>query len=315
MVELIQINEFAKKWISKFEDPNVDYIELVDHYFADDCRALGFAMDCGHAYNRKYPGTVGGYDHRRDSIANESNIALLGSAVYSQWRYFNHWAYDGAEILEQRNRDWFCKILRRLEELSNSPVQGYVVCRNIRMLDDSGEIVPTTIMIKKQGITDLAVDAIVNAANEGLMAGGGVCGDIFRAAGHTELQNACDKIGHCDTGNAVMTAGFALKAKCVIHAVGPVWHGGNNDEKKLLYSCYEKSLELAEKTGLHTIAFPLISAGIFGVPVDVAWRKAIQAVSEYQTRHPESAIEVIFAVLDDGIMAEGIKCVDSILTE
>ena len=90
----------------------------------------------------------------------------------------------------------------------------------------------------------MARQPIVNAANEGLWAGGGVCGAIFRAAGHAELQDACDKIGHCDTGSAVITPGFRLKAKYIVHAVGPVWNGGANGEPKLLYGAYYRSLEL-----------------------------------------------------------------------
>ena len=120
------------------------------------------------------------------------------------------------------------------------------------------------IRIQNISITDLATDAIVNAANEGLWAGGGVCGAIFRAAGHDRLQEACNKIGHCDTGSAVITPGFRLKAKYVIHAVGPVWRGGNDHEPKLLYGAYYRALELAMENSCASIGFPLISAGIFG---------------------------------------------------
>ena len=101
------------------------------------------------------------------------------------------------------------------------------------------------ISIVKMGITKLNVDCIVNAANEQLMAGGGVCGAIFREAGSSELGEACRKIGHCDTGSAVITPGFGLKAKYIIHAVGPVWHGGKNNEEVLLRSCYVNAVKLA----------------------------------------------------------------------
>ena len=132
-----------------------------------------------------------------------------------------------------------------------------------------------TISIQKTSITSLTTDAIVNAANEGLWAGGGVCGAIFRSAGHDKLQAACDAIGHCDTGSAVITPGFNLPAKYIIHAVGPVWRGGNNGEPELLYGAYKSSLMLALENGCHSIGFPLISAGFFGYPKDKAWRKAI----------------------------------------
>jgi len=161
------------------------------------------------------------------------------------------------------------------------------------------------IRIQKIGITRLTTDAIVNAANEGLLAGGGVCGAIFDVAGYDELQDACDKIGGCKTGNAVITPGFKLSAKYVIHAVGPVWKGGDNNEPKLLYSAYKQSLIVAKKNGCHSIGFPLISAGIFGYPVDKAWRKAIQACQDFVKDNPNYEMDIIFAVIDDRIKQIG----------
>ena len=108
------------------------------------------------------------------------------------------------------------------------------------------------IEIQKIGITKLEVDAIVNAANEGLLEGGGVCGAIFREAGYAELTDACREIGGCKTGNAVITPGFNLPAKYIIHAVGPVWHGGDKNEPKLLYSAYKQSLLVAKENGCHS---------------------------------------------------------------
>ena len=168
------------------------------------------------------------------------------------------------------------------------------------------------ISIQKTSITSLSTDAIVNAANEGLCAGGGVCGAIFRAAGHGELQDACDAIGHCDTGSAVITPGFNLPAKYIIHAVGPVWCGGNNGEPKLLYGAYHKALKLAVENSCHSIGFPLISAGIFGYPKDKAWWKAIQVCSDFFTENPDIDLQVIFAVLDDGILALGQQTLEEV---
>ena len=162
-----------------------------------------------------------------------------------------------------------------------------------------------TISIQKTSITSLTTDAIVNAANEGLWAGGGVCGAIFRSAGHDKLQAACDAIGHCDTGSAVITSGFNLPAKYIIHAVGPVWRGGNNGEPELLYGAYKSSLMLALENGCHSIGFPLISAGIFGYPKDKAWRKAIQACSDFFSENSDADLQVVFAVLDDVILMIG----------
>ena len=161
------------------------------------------------------------------------------------------------------------------------------------------------IKIQKISITKLATDAVVNAANTGLWEGGGVCGYIFRDAGSREMTEACNKIGHCEEGSAVITPGFKLPAKYVIHAVGPRWSGGNNNEPKLLYSAYMQSLLLAKENNLHSIGFPLISAGIFGYPVDQAWKKAIQACNDFIKTYPDYKMDIVFAVLDDKILSIG----------
>lgn len=169
------------------------------------------------------------------------------------------------------------------------------------------------IKIQKISITKLATDAVVNAANTGLWEGGGVCGYIFRDAGSREMTEACNKIGHCEEGSAVITPGFKFPAKYVIHAVGPRWSGGNSNEPKLLYSAYMQSLLLAKENNLHSIGFPLISAGIFGYPVDQAWRKAIQACDDFIKTYPDYKMDIVFAVLDDKILSIGEKTLKEIV--
>jgi O-acetyl-ADP-ribose deacetylase len=165
-------------------------------------------------------------------------------------------------------------------------------------------------MIVLQGdITTQAVDAIVNAANEKLLRGGGVDGAIHRAAG-PELQEACNRIGGCPTGEARITPGFRLPARHVIHAVGPRWHGGGRGEADLLASCYRRSLELAEQEGLKTIAFPGISTGIYGYPLEDATRIAIVTVADCLRQTP-SIEEVRFVTFGD----EATKVAERILAE
>lgn len=155
------------------------------------------------------------------------------------------------------------------------------------------------IEVKQSDITDLNVDAIVNAANSRLLEGGGVCGAIFRKAGSTELTNACSEIGGCKTGNAVITPGFNLEAKYIIHAVGPIWQGGDNNEAELLYNTYIQSLILAKENCCHSIAFPVISSGIYGYPKNEAWEIAIQACKDFINDNKDYSLNILFAVLGD----------------
>jgi O-acetyl-ADP-ribose deacetylase (regulator of RNase III) len=130
-------------------------------------------------------------------------------------------------------------------------------------------------------LTQMKTDAIVNAANSSLTMGGGVCGAIFQAAGVKELTQACQAIGQCPTGQAVITPGFNLAAKYIIHTVGPVWSGGQNNESDLLANCYQNSLKLAFLNNCQSIAFPLISAGIFGYPKDQAKTIAEKTINSF----------------------------------
>jgi O-acetyl-ADP-ribose deacetylase (regulator of RNase III) len=149
---------------------------------------------------------------------------------------------------------------------------------------------------RRGDITTEGVDAIVNAANSSLRRGGGVCGAIFAAAG-PGLDAACAAIGECATGDAVVTPGFDLPARWIVHAVGPVWHGGGRQEPELLASCYRRSLEVARDAGATSIAFPAISTGIFGYPADPAAEIAVATVAD---RAPAGGFELVRLVAFDG---------------
>ena len=159
-------------------------------------------------------------------------------------------------------------------------------------------------------IAKMKVDVVVNAANERLQGGSGVCGAIFSGAGWQRMQEACDAIGRCDTGDAVATPGFGLPARHVVHAVGPVWRGGGHGEEELLRSAYRRALECVCELGARSVAFPLISAGVYGYPKEAALRVArSEIVAFLKTRED---LEVTLAIYDRDSLADALADYDMV---
>ena len=170
--------------------------------------------------------------------------------------------------------------------------------------------------IVRQDITKMQVDAIVNAANTALRMGGGVCGAIFKAAGYAELQEACYKVSPIKTGEAAITPGFRLPAKYVIHAAGPVYsHWNAEQNEQLLRSAYTESLKLALENGCGSIAFPLISSGIYGYPKEEALRVAVTAIKDFLAEHDMDVYLVIFDRASFSVSEKLLGAVESYIDE
>lgn len=164
-------------------------------------------------------------------------------------------------------------------------------------------------LLMRNDITRVAADAIVNPANTRLREGSGTSRAIYLAAGEAQLERACEKIGYCEPGRAVITEGFGLPARYIIHAVGPVWQNGEKDEERILYSAYREAMKLAREWRLESLAFPLLSSGSYGYPKEHAFSVAVSAITDFLK---ENEMTVYLVLYDSGSLAVGRKLFDSV---
>lgn len=316
MADMKLIHDFAVKWFGKFRDKNTNYIELVDHYMADDCEALGFVMDCGHAFVEKYGNAASNCEALERIISQVTDIPLLGSAIYSQWRYFNHWAYSGEEILELKNREWFLIALSHLGKLAHR--QLFRKCTDEDVDTPKERQHMNKIALLNASCADQNVDAVVNAANSGLWAGGGICGVIFKKAGMAALTAACNEYKTpLKDGSAVITPAFNMtNANHIIHAVGPDF-GRTPAAFKELFDAYYNSLYVLMDNGLHSISFPLISSGIFGGsldnPVAESTKQCCRAYKKFVADYPNYGVDVKLCAFSSKEMQEAKTVFDSMI--
>jgi O-acetyl-ADP-ribose deacetylase len=189
--------------------------------------------------------------------------------------------------------------------------------RNVRLLQVMEiKVGKTKLSLLSGDITDQDTDAVVNAANRELMGGSGVNGAIHSKGG-PRIYEECRSIGSCPTGDAVMTTGGDLKARYVIHAVGPVWHGGDEDEPDLLASAYRRSLEVATSQHLHSVAFPAISTGVYGYPLRLAAPVALNAIFEFlkQQQHELEDVRVVLYTGDEVAYTVFVSALEQILSK
>ena len=283
-LNMAKIHSFAQFWLREYQElPPL--VQCLFGRFPDICRAIGFEMDSGESLRKAFPEmkSLGDLDVFERIVGKIDDVQVLGNAIFSFFMKITNLAQDS--LCTRENQHWFCLAFARLAELTAGALPLHIACETM-----TGDI------------TRLEVDAIVNAANCGLLGGGGVDGAIHRAAGK-ELFEACLRLveqlprKRGETGQAYLTEAGRLPCKYVIHTPGPVYDDGKRGEPKLLANCYENSLRRAEEMGCSSIAFPCISTGVYGYPKEEA---AQIAVSTVQSFSPVSLQKVVFCCFEPG---------------
>ena len=295
------ITATSKDQILKFKDYKqdehstkiLDSLNNAENLSVDDLGPTGYIIDTLQCALWAFIN----YDNFKDGMLAVVNLGgdsdTIG-AVYGQLAgaYYGYSNIPKAWLNKLHKQKEISNIAKKLAYIKDFTLQKSVT----RFNEDAGKYTSKTVVkVVNKDITKLKVDVIVNAANSELVAGGGVCGAIFNAAGYDDMAEACQKIGYCETGDAVITPSFNLPCKWVVHTVGPIYNKSNVAESaELLQSCIWQSLYLAEDKRAQSIAFPLISTGVFGYPKQDAKKTILNAISTYIADNPHSPISKIF---------------------
>lgn len=282
-MNIVELHNFATEYLELYRKSESDERAVLTG-FADRCFSLGIEMDCGNSLEAAYPGlSLQNLDYFKRIVKEIVDVDMLASAIFSKYRYITHWSYNES-LTDEDNREWFIVAFEQLVKITNQEAQMESGCK---------------LECIKGDITKIdSVEAIVNAANNSLLGGGGVDGAIHRAAGK-ELLEECRTLHGCQTGEAKITKAYKLPCKNIIHTVGPVWNGGKSGEAGLLADCYSNSMELARQYGIRSLAFPSISTGVYSYPIEQAAQIAVQTVRNYVEAHEGVFEKIVWVLFDD----------------